>query len=112
MHALNCGACMVQGCLVISDQLNHASIVTGARASGAKVKVFRHNDAAHLEAVLRTSIAEGQPRTHRPWKKVGRHQMFCEAWLGPWPAVNVGPLAAACACQGVTHTSCRATWRN
>ena len=24
----------------------------------------------HLEAVLRTSIAEGQPRTHRPWKKI------------------------------------------
>ncbi len=32
--------------------------------------MFRHNDAPHLEAMLRESIAEGQPRTHRPWKKV------------------------------------------
>ncbi len=28
-----------KGCLLISDSLNHASIVTGARGSGAKVKV-------------------------------------------------------------------------
>ena len=33
-------------------------------------QVFAHNDADHLEAVLRASIAEGQPRTRRPWKKV------------------------------------------
>jgi serine palmitoyltransferase len=59
-----------KGCLIISDALNHASIVVGARASGAKVKVFRHNDAVHLEDVLRASISEGQPRSHRPWKKV------------------------------------------
>ena len=59
-----------KGSLIISDALNHASIVVGARASGAKVKVFRHNDSRHLEDVLRESIAEGQPRTHRPWKKV------------------------------------------
>ena len=37
---------------------------------GAKVKVFDHNDPAHLEAVLRAAIAEGQPRTGRPWKKI------------------------------------------
>jgi len=63
-------ALMGKGCLIISDSLNHASIVAGARGSGAKIKVFKHNDAQHLEAVLRTSIAEGQPRTHRPWKKI------------------------------------------
>ena len=33
-------------------------------------QVFTHNDASHLEAVLRASIAEGQPRTHRPWRKI------------------------------------------
>eukprot|EP00873_Tetraselmis_striata_P041912 jgi/Tetstr1/462176/TSEL_007241.t1 len=58
------------GDLVISDALNHASIVNGVRGSGAKVKVFKHNNAGHLERVLRNSIADGQPRTHRPWKKV------------------------------------------
>ncbi|KAK9829134.1 hypothetical protein WJX72_004074 [[Myrmecia] bisecta] len=59
-----------KGCLIISDALNHASIVAGARGSGAKVKVFVHNDVAHLEEVLRLAIAQGQPRTHRPWRKI------------------------------------------
>uniref|UniRef100_A0A383WER8 serine C-palmitoyltransferase n=1 Tax=Tetradesmus obliquus TaxID=3088 RepID=A0A383WER8_TETOB len=58
------------GSLVLSDALNHTSIVAGVKASGAKVKVFRHNDMAHLEKLLRWHIAKGQPRTHRPWKKV------------------------------------------
>ncbi len=34
------------------------------------VQVFAHNDVEHLEAVLRRAIAEGQPRIHRPWKKI------------------------------------------
>ncbi|KXZ47975.1 hypothetical protein GPECTOR_31g337 [Gonium pectorale] len=59
-----------KGCLILSDALNHSSIVAGTRQSGAKVKVFRHNDAPHLDALLRQSIAEGQPRSHRPWKKI------------------------------------------
>eukprot|EP00899_Mesostigma_viride_P014635 jgi/Mesvir1/23172/Mv22644-RA.2 len=59
-----------KGGLIVSDALNHSSIVTGARASGAKVKVFQHNVPADLERLLRSSIAEGQPRTHRPWKKI------------------------------------------
>ncbi|KAK4536782.1 hypothetical protein CDCA_CDCA09G2807 [Cyanidium caldarium] len=59
-----------KGGLLVSDELNHASIVAGARSSGAKIRVFRHNDAKDLERVLRSSIAEGQPRTHRPWTKV------------------------------------------
>lgn len=58
------------GTLVLSDSLNHTSIVAGVKASGASVKVFRHNDMGHLEKLLRFHIAEGQLRTHRPWKKV------------------------------------------
>ncbi|PON68863.1 Pyridoxal phosphate-dependent transferase [Parasponia andersonii] len=56
--------------LIISDSLNHNSIVNGARGSGATIRVFQHNTPAHLEEVLREQIAEGQPRTHRPWKKI------------------------------------------
>ncbi len=37
---------------IISDELNHASIIDGARLSRAKVKVFRHRDIAHAEALL------------------------------------------------------------
>jgi 8-amino-7-oxononanoate synthase len=40
------------GDVVISDQLNHASLVDGCRASGATFRVFRHNDMANLERVL------------------------------------------------------------
>ena len=37
---------------IISDELNHASIIDGARLSRAKIKVFRHKDAAHAEELL------------------------------------------------------------
>lgn len=63
-------ALVSKGCLVISDSLNHASIVSGVRGSGANVSIFRHNDMKHLEEIVRFSIAEGQPRTRRPWKKI------------------------------------------
>jgi serine palmitoyltransferase len=59
-----------KGGLIISDSLNHSSIVAGARASGSRITVFQHNTPSHLEEVLREAIADGQPRTHRPWKKI------------------------------------------
>jgi len=59
-----------KGDLIISDSLNHASIVIGCRSSGAKIYTFHHNDPKHLERVIRRAIAEGQPRTHRPWNKI------------------------------------------
>ncbi len=37
---------------IISDELNHASIIDGARLSRAKIKVFRHKDASHAEERL------------------------------------------------------------
>src|SRR5580698_10874890 len=37
---------------IISDELNHASIIDGARLSRAKIKVFRHKDADHCEELL------------------------------------------------------------
>ncbi|KAF4346279.1 hypothetical protein G4B88_018653 [Cannabis sativa] len=61
---------MGKGSLIISDSLNHSSIINGARGSGATVRVFQHNTPAHLEEVLKEQIADGQPRTGRPWKKI------------------------------------------
>jgi len=55
---------------VLSDSLNHASLVMGLRTSGATIKVFRHNDTVDLERVLRNSLAEGQPKTGNPWSMV------------------------------------------
>jgi serine palmitoyltransferase len=56
--------------LILSDELNHTSIVNGARASGANIRTFRHNDACHLEQLIRDAVVTGHPRTRRPWNKI------------------------------------------
>ena len=63
-------ALVSKGCLIISDELNHASIRFGARLSGANVRMFKHNNVESLESLLREVISQGQPKTHRPWKKI------------------------------------------
>ena len=54
----NCNAGVIQaltdkGDLIISDQLNHASIIDGTRLSKADKSVFQHSDMADLERVLK-----------------------------------------------------------
>lgn len=73
-NALNIPTLVSPGCLVISDEKNHASLILGIRLPGATVKVFKHNDVKHLEQILRDSIYNGQPNQpkgqYKPWKKI------------------------------------------
>ena len=45
-------AILGKGDWIISDELNHASIIDGARLSRANIKVFRHKDLEHAEQLL------------------------------------------------------------
>lgn len=53
-----------KGVLILSDELNHKSIVEGCRLSGASIKAFKHSDMDNLEQILATETKK------KVWKKI------------------------------------------
>lgn len=52
LAAISTIAELLPNCLIISDALNHNSMIEGVRRSGCEKQIFRHNDIAHLEELL------------------------------------------------------------
>ncbi|WP_295848566.1 5-aminolevulinate synthase [Tardiphaga sp.] len=46
---------LMPNCLILSDALNHNSMIEGIRQAGCERIVFRHNDVAHLEELLKVA---------------------------------------------------------
>uniref|UniRef100_A0A914XF82 Aminotransferase class I/classII domain-containing protein n=2 Tax=Plectus sambesii TaxID=2011161 RepID=A0A914XF82_9BILA len=69
-NSMNIPCLVEKGCLILSDELNHASLVLGCRMSGASIKVFKHNNAKDLERQIRNAIVAGQPKSGKPYKKI------------------------------------------
>ncbi|KAL7710692.1 Serine palmitoyltransferase [Lotmaria passim] len=58
--------------LVLSDHLNHSSLINGVRSSGAKVKVFQHDHFDEVEQLLRDGVVLGQDPSgdYKPYKRI------------------------------------------
>ena len=49
---------LLQGCVILSDEKNHASMIEGIRHGNGEKRIFRHNDVADLEAKLKALPAD------------------------------------------------------
>jgi len=59
--AISTIARLLPDCVILSDQLNHASMIAGVRHSGMQKQIFRHNDVEHLRELLQ-AIGKQRPK--------------------------------------------------
>ncbi len=52
---------LLPDCLILSDALNHNSMIEGVRAAGCARQIWRHNDVEHLEKLL-SRAAPARPK--------------------------------------------------
>ena len=52
---------LIPDCLILSDALNHNSMIEGVRQSGREKLIWRHNDVEHLERLLQ-EVGRDQPK--------------------------------------------------
>ena len=50
------------GLVIFSEAFNHTTMIEGIRNSGCEKRIFRHNDLAHLEALLALDELKGRPK--------------------------------------------------
>ncbi|WP_051630667.1 5-aminolevulinate synthase [Afifella pfennigii] len=56
--AISTLARLLPDCLILSDQLNHASMIEGVKRAGGQKQIWRHNDLEHLEDLLKSAGQE------------------------------------------------------
>jgi len=85
LAAISTIAELLPNCLIISDALNHNSMIEGVRRSGCEKTIFRHNDVAHLEEIL---IEAGRDRA--------KLVVFESLYSMDGDIAPVGEIAAVC----------------
>ena len=99
------GALADQSAAIVSDKLNHASLIDGCRLSGAEVRRYRHGDAGHaaellsaLEAETRLVVTDGvfsMDGDIAPLAELARLARATNAWLLVDDAHGLGVVGAS-----------------
>ena len=85
-----------KGDLIISDKLNHTSLVLGARLSGAKIKVFQHNgkvrSASYNPVGTGGTRGKEQVERRRGQKLISGALLFLIIIQGDFAVIGTGPF--------------------